>query len=210
MLPSRFMLAPAAAALVLSACASTPFTGPVEVTRFVAPAATDLGRGTIALSFPEEVSNEAARAAFAEAVRAELTRLGYTVVAPGAPAAQTATIRTTRESIAAAPVQQRGPVNVGVGAGTGGFGTGGGVGVGLNLGGGREAPQATTTLEVRIARTGGETLWEGRSQIATGVKSPFSQIDASARTLAAGLFRDFPGGNGETVSIDARKLQGTQ
>lgn len=209
MRPCRFML-PAAAALMLSACASTPYTGPVEVTRFVAPSTADLGRGTIALTFPDDVANQLARTAFAEAVRGELTRIGYTVVAEGAPAAQTAAIRTGRESIAAAPVERRGPVNVGVGGATGGFGSGAGVGVGLNLGGGREAPQAITTLEVRIARNGGETLWEGRSQIATGVKSPYSQVDTSARTLAAGLFRDFPGGNGETVSIDARKLQGTQ
>ncbi len=210
MLPRSLMIAPVAAALVLSACASTPYTGPVEVTRFVAPSAADLGRGTIAVAFTDEGGNDLARTAFADAVRGELTRLGYTVVASGAPAAQTATIRTTREAIAAAPVQQRGPVNVGVGGATGGFGSGAGVGVGLNLGGGREAPQALTTLEVRIVRTGGETLWEGRSQIATGVKSPYSQVGTSARTLAAGLFRDFPGGNGETVSIDARKLQGTQ
>lgn len=98
----------------------------------------------------------------------------------------------------------------GVGGGTGGFGSGVGVGVGLNLGGGRESPQALTTLETRIATSAGETLWEGRAQLATGVKSPYSQVAASARTLAAGLFRDFPGGNGETVTIDVRKLQGTK
>jgi hypothetical protein len=65
-----------------------------------------------------------------------------------------------------------------------------------------------TDLTVRITRTDGPTLWEGRAQIATGVKSPFSQTTTSARTLAAGLFRDFPGGNGETVTINAKKLQG--
>lgn len=210
MLFRRLMLAPAAAALVLPGCASTPYTGPVEVTRFVAPAAADLGQGTIALTFPDQVGNDVARTAFVEAVRAELARVGYTVVAEGAPAAQTAAIRTSREPIAAAPVRRRGPVNVGVGGGTGGFGSGVGLGVGLDLGGGRESPQAVTTLEVRITRSGGEALWEGRSQIATGVKSPYSEVATSARTLAAGLFSDFPGGNGETVSIDARKLQGTR
>lgn len=45
--------------------------------------------------------------------------------------------------------------------------------------------------------------------MATGVKSPYSMLDTSARTLAAALFRDFPGGNGETVTIDVKKLQGT-
>jgi hypothetical protein len=63
-----------AATLSLSACATTPYTGPVEVTRFVAPSAAELGRGTIAVTFPDEVSNLAARAAIAEAVSAELTK----------------------------------------------------------------------------------------------------------------------------------------
>jgi hypothetical protein len=65
-----------------------------------------------------------------------------------------------------------------------------------------------TELSVRITRAEGATLWEGRAQMATGVKSPYSQVDTSARALAAGLFRDFPGGNGETVSIDVKNLQG--
>jgi hypothetical protein len=192
----------------LSACATTPFTGPVEVTRFVAPDPAGLGKGTIALTFPDEVSNEGARGAFAAAVSRELSRIGYTVVAEGAPAAQTAAIRTSRTPITAAPVDRRGPVNVGIGGGTGGFGSGLGMGVGINLGGGRESPSVMTDLSVRIARADGPTLWEGRAQIATGVKSPFSQVTTSARTLAAGLFRDFPGGNGETVTINAKKLQG--
>lgn len=208
LLPRPLAPLAAVAALAVSGCATAPYTGPVEITRFVAPAASELGKGTIALSFPEEMSNLAARAAIGTAVAAELTRLGYSVVPEGQSAAQTATIRTSRTPIDAAPVERRGPVNVGVGGGTGGFGSGVGLGVGFNLGGGREGPAANTALEVRIARTGGEALWEGRAQIATGVKSPFSQVETAARTLAAGLFRDFPGGNGETVSIDAKKLQG--
>ncbi len=204
------LLAPLAAALMLSACATTPYTGPVEVTRFVAADRSGLGSGTIAITFPDEVSNLSARSAFAAAVSAELTRLGYTVVAEGAPASQTAAIRTARNSIAAAPVRDSGPVSVGVGDGAGSFGSGVGLGVGLNLGGGSEGPSANTELSVRIALSGGATLWEGRSQIATGVKSPYSQVETSARTLAAALFRDFPGGNGETVTIDAKKLQGTK
>lgn len=207
MLRPRF-IAPLAAALALSACATTPYTGPVEVTRFVAPDPAGLGQGTIAITFPDEVKNENARSAFATAVAAELTRLGYTVVAEGASAGQVAAIRTARTPITAAPVERRGPVNVGVGGQTGGFGSGLGMGVGINLGGGREGANASTELSVRIGRADGTTLWEGRAQLATGVKSPYSQVDASARTLAAGLFRNFPGGNGDTVTIDVKKLQG--
>lgn len=214
MLPFRLLAPLAATALALSGCATTPYTGPVEVTRFVAPSAGELGSGTIAITFPDEITNLAARAAIAEAVSAQLTKAGYTVVPEGVPADQTAAIRTSRKAIIAAPVQRRGPVNVGVGAGGGSFGGGGfggaGLGVGINLGGGREGPAANTTLELRITRTGAETLWEGRAEMATGVKSPYAQVTTAARTLAAGLFKDFPGGNGETVTIDAKKLQGTK
>lgn len=209
------LLAPlAAVTLALSACATTPYTGPVEVTRFVAPSASELGRGTIAITFAEEIANQTARNAFAEAVRAELTKAGYTVVPEGATADQTAAIRTSRTPIVAAPVQRQGPVSVGVGGSVGGgggsFSSGLGLGVGINLGGGREGPAANTSLELRITQTGGETLWEGRAQMATGIKSPYAVVGTSARTLAAGLFKDFPGGNGETVTIDVKKLQGSK
>jgi hypothetical protein len=204
------LLAPAVAALALSACATSPYTGPVEVTRFVAAdQAAQLGRGTIALEFPDEVSNESARSAFSRAVGAELSRLGYTVVDSPAAASQTAAIRTSRTAIAATE-ERRGPVSVGVGGSTGSFGSGLGMGVGINLGGGSEGPAVMTLLEVRINQAGGTSLWEGRSQISTGVKSPYSNVDVSARTLAAGLFKDFPGGNGETVTISVKKLQGSK
>lgn len=211
MIPNRLhSLALAAAALSLSACATTPYTGPVEVIRFVAPERAGLGQGMIALSFPDEVNNEAARSAFTAAVSAELTRLGYTLAAAPGPGVQTAVIRTTRTPITATEQRGRGPVSVGAGGQTGSYGSGVGLGVGINLGGGSEGPAVSTELSVRINRPDGASLWEGRAQIETGVKSPYSAVDASARTLAAALFQDFPGGNGETVTINVRKLQGPQ
>ncbi len=204
------LVAPVAAALMLSACATTPYTGPVEVTRFVAPAASGLGQGPITIYFPEEVSNASAKAATKAAVERELQALGYTIVAQEGRGIQVAAVRTSRTPIAAAEQRQRGPVDVGIGGATGGFGSGVGLGVGINLGGGREGPAAITELSVRISGDDAKSLWEGRSQIATGVKSPYAQVETSARTLAAALFRDFPGGNGETVTIDAKKLQGTK
>lgn len=210
MLSAR-LLAPAlcAATLVLAGCATTPFTGPLEVTRFVASEPVGLGQGTIAVAFPDDMSNMVARRAFAAAVGAELAKLGYTVVPEGTPAGQTATIRTTRNPIAA--IEDRsGPVSIGIGGQTGSFGSGLGMGVGINLGGGRESASVMSDLAVRIIRDDGTTLWEGRAQIATGVKSPYSPVEASARTLAAGLFKDFPGGNGETVTISVKKLQGNK
>lgn len=200
----------AAAALALSACATTPYTGPVEVTRFIAPAPNALGQGPIHVYFPDEIANANAKAAFRAAVERELQALGYTIVAQEGRGIQVATVRTTRTPIAAAQQRQRGPVSVGVGGQTGSFGTGLGVGVGINLGGGREDATVMTELSVRIAGDDANSLWEGRAQLETGIKSPYSQVDTSASTLAAALFKDFPGGNGETVTISVKKLQGPQ
>jgi hypothetical protein len=208
--PAFRLLAPAAigvAALALSACATRPYTGPVEVTRFVAPNPAGLGQGPIVVYFPDEVSNANAKAAIRTAVESELAKLGYTIVAQEGPGIQVAAVRTARSGIESIE-DRRGPVSVGVGGQTGSFGSGVGLGVGINLGGGREGPAANTELSVRITDASTATLWEGRAQIATGVKSPYSEVNTAARALAAGLFRDFPGGNGETVTIDVKKLQG--
>lgn len=190
----------------LGAC-TTAYTGPVEVTRFVADNPVGLGSGTIALSFPEEMSNANAQGAFAAAVSAELERLGYTLTDAGAPASQTAAIRTQRTAVER--TGSNNPVTVGGGASTGTFGSGVGLGVGINLGGGRSGPEITSQLEVRITSASGETLWEGRAQLPTSIKSPYSEVDTSARTLAAALFQDFPGGNGETVQVSVDEIERT-
>lgn len=210
MLPARLLAPVAFTALALSACATTPYTGPVEVTRFVAENPDGLGKGPIIVYFPDEVSNQNAKSAFKIAVEGELRTLGYTIVPQEGAGIQVAAVRTSRNAIAATVEDRRGPVSVGMGGQTGSFGSGVGLGVGINLGGGRESPAALTELSVRITNADGTALWEGRAQMETGVKSPYSQVDASARALAAALFKDFPGGNGETVTINVKKLQGTK
>ena len=94
-----------------------------------------------------------------------------------------------------------------MGGGTGSFGSGVGVGVGINLGGGDRGPRVVTELSVRISGPDGASLWEGRAQQPISIKSPYADVDASARTLTAALFKDFPGGNGETISIDVDELR---
>jgi len=202
---SRIALVSCAAAS-LAACASS-YTGPVEVTRFVAEQTSALGQGTITLTFPEEMENQSARNAFAAAVADELSELGYTVILDGsAQAAQVATIRTSRDPIASAE-RSRGPVSIGVGGGTGSYGSGVGLGVGINLGGGSKGPRVVTDLAVRISDSTGQSLWEGRAQQPTSINSPYSDVEASARILTAALFRDFPGGNGETITLNVDQLQ---
>ena len=194
----------ALAAAGLAACTSA-YTGPVEVTRFVAQDQTALGQGPIVIYFPDEISNQNAKAAIGTAVQAELRALGYSIVDQEGPGIQVAAIRTSRNPITAA-TRSRGPVSVGVGAGTGSYGSGVGVGLGIDLGGGRSAPNAISELSVRITAPGGQTLWEGRANQAISVDSPYADVDASARALSAALFRDFPGGNGETVTIEVDDL----
>lgn len=193
------------AALALPACTATSYTGPVEVTRFIAPDPEGLGQGPVVIYFPDEIANPAVKAAFAAAVEQELRTLGYTVVAQEGRGIQVAAVRTSRNPIEGSAAGNS-PVSVGVGGSTGSYGSGVGLGVGINLGGGRSGPAAITTLSVRINDDRVATLWEGRAEIATSVKSPYSDVDAAARTLAAALFRDFPGGNGETVTIDVDDL----
>lgn len=197
----------ALAATSLSACTST-YTGPVEVNRFVAENPAQLREGAISVSISDEISNENVREAFLTAVSNELSRLGYDVVADGHSGAQIAEIRTSRENIETSP--RRGPVSVGVGGSTGSYGSGLGLGVGINLGGGERGPTIVTNLSVRISSNSGETLWEGRAELPTSINSPYSEVQLSAKTLAGALFQDFPGGNGETLTIDVKDLEETQ
>jgi hypothetical protein len=206
-MPRFRFLAIAAAALLSAGCTST-YTGPVEVTRFVADQPAALGQGRIVLRFPEALSNQVARDSLRAAVGNELARLGYTIVGDGAVADQIARIDSRRTPLGGEG-RRGGPVNVGVGGGTGGFGSGLGVGIGFNLGGSDSGPRVLSELSVAIApadRAAGGNLWEGRAAIPTSIDSPYAPVDVTARTLAAALFRDFPGGNGETVTIAVEEL----
>ena len=200
----RFIFA-AIASASLAACAGS-YTGPVEVTRFIAENPAGLGQGPIVVYFPEEMSNRGAKAAFSAAVSEELRQQGYTIVAQEGPGIQVATVRTSRGPIQGAGRSGRSPVSVGVGGNTGTYGSGVGLGVGINLGGGQSGPAVVTDLSVRITDAQTQTLWEGRAELPTSVNSPYSQTEASARALSKALFRDFPGGNGETVTVRVTDL----
>lgn len=202
------ILAAATLALGLSACAGGAYTGPIEVTRFVAAQPAGLGQGTIAVRFAQEIKNEAARDAFRTAVSDQLSLLGYTVIGNEETAGQIALINTSRNPVATA--QQSGPVSVGVGGGAGTFGSGVGVGVGLNLGGGSAMPRVVSELSVAISpntpNAAGQNLWEARAQFPTSVNSPYAPVEITAQTLASAVFKDFPGGNGETAALKASDL----
>lgn len=193
------LLAGALAVLALSGCA-TP-QGPIEVTRFVEPSATArLGEGTVFVeTAPGEDADSLALAPYKSAVAAELRRLGYSE-SVRASARQIAQVRVERYEIGREG--RRGPVSVGVGGSTGTYGSGVGIGLGINLGGGAKA-QIETELAVTIRDSASQrSLWEGRARFRTAENSPLAQSNASAQTLAAALFRDFPGRNGETIEVE--------
>jgi len=183
----------------LAGCA-TP-VGPVEVTRFIAPDAASLGRGTIAIAAApgmDETSLE--YRSYAVAVSRELARVGYSEAAPGAAAAQTAEIGLARNRYQ--PGRTGSPVSVGLGGATGSYGTGVGLGIGINLSG-PPPEQVDTELSVRIRDSAtGKALWEGRASFTVSAKSPLAETQLAAAKMAAALFRDFPGRSGETIRVE--------
>lgn len=190
----------AALTFALSACATAP-AGPVEVTRFLEPTATErLGRGTIFIESAAGTDSDSLElAAYKAAVARELARLGYRE-ASRAEALQVAQVRIERSAFVTG--DRRGPVSVGVGGSTGSYGSGVGLGIGINLGGGGSGEQVETRLGVMIRdKASGQTLWEGRASHAASTRSPLADTPASAAAVAGALFREFPGNNGETIEV---------
>lgn len=185
-------------AATLSACV-TPI-GPVEVTRFhQAEALAALGHGTITVEAASGSDrNSLELGSYQSAVARELIRLGYDEVAQGN-GTQIAQVRLER--FAFQPDRNGSPVSVGVGGGTGSYGSGVGLGIGLNLSG-PPPEQITTQLGVTIKdRASGDTIWEGRANFTVRADSPLAQTQLGAAKIAEALFREFPGNNGETVSV---------
>ena len=195
---NKLALASLAAALALSGCTQT-VVSPVSVTRFVGQAPAQLGSGTIAVRPAPGTPGDTLEFSFwEEAVAAELTGLGYRVVARD-PAAQVAEVRFER--FADAAERRRGPVSVGVGGSTGSYGSGVGVGVGLDLSG-RPAEVTANRLGVIIRDNAtGQALWEGRAEFSASANSQYASAQAAARKMAGALFAGFPGQSGETIEV---------
>ena len=195
---SPYLALPALAALALAGCMAP--IGPVEVTRFHQPTAVQmLGRGSIAIeAAPGMDPGSLELSSYRAAVSRELVRLGYEVSTDGR-GAQVALVRVERDTYR--PDRQGGPVSVGVGGATGGYGSGVGLGIGFDLSG-PPKPQVDTRLGVMIQdRASGQTLWEGRASFAVRSDAPLAQSQLGAAKMAAALFKEFPGNDGETVEV---------
>lgn len=188
-------------AAALSACTTAP--GPVEVTRFHDTARlAQIGQGTIFIeTAPGEGASGLELAPYKAAIARELAALGYTE-GSRMDADHIAQIQLHR--YVAREGADRGPVSVGVGGSTGSYGSGVGLGIGINLGGG---PKEMVGTELAVAikdKATGNNLWEGRAQFSVSEKSELAQTEANAQTVASALFREFPGGNGETVKVGVK------
>lgn len=198
------LVAACLATLSLSGCVVP--TGPVEVTRFnrVDSGAT-YGSGTFDIELADAnggSDNSGAVDAlslspYSSAVRRELSQIGYSELAGG----NADYIASIRVRFTERVTSGRSPVSVGVGGGTGGYGSGVGLGVGINLGGGSKE-RVVTSLAVRIRKKSDNiVVWEGTAQQEAGKGTPAAQPGIAAAKLATALFSDFPGKNGETITV---------
>ena len=191
------------APFAVAGCATTPYTGPVEVTRFHdEEAVQQIGQGTIfveSAAGQEEQSLELAP--YKSAIARELLQLGYQEASRDK-ADYVAQVRVGRYSSSTGE-GGRGPVSVGVGGSTGSYGSGVGVGLGFNLGGGKSRERIGTDLSVMIReKDGGTTLWEGRANLEVSPGSHLESANANATAISEALFSGFPGNNGETIELE--------
>lgn len=192
----------ALAAVALTGCATTSNLPPTEVLRYHLGA--DVSRGTIAIAPPADASPATIEyQTYADAVRAQLFRLGYTDPTPGAPAQFTAYVTFDTQTQEGPP--RRSPFSIGLGGGSFSGNRGGGVGLGGGVsfpvgGGGRGRQVLLTELSVAI-RAGQTPIWEGHAHTAADLRSPTSATPAQAAKLANALFVGFPGESGRTITV---------
>lgn len=186
-------------AIALAVPATAALATPVKVTRFhlgtpISPAAISVQGGTG--SDPQSLEQQQ----FANAVAAELNRLGFTPEAADAPAPLLVTVTFSRQEenqTAARP-----PVSIGLGGGSFGGGLGGGASVGFGVGKRPTRTIYTTTLFVQLRQRGdGAAVWEGRAVMTGNAKAKDAQPGVMGQKMAQALFRGFPGESGRTITV---------
>lgn len=185
-------------ALVAGCTATAPHT-PIDVTRY--HLSEPFERTTVTVMPMTGSMNDATPEfrAYADAVQAELSRLGYVPATSDRPAGYIASVSFTRASRGV--VQERPPVSIGLGGGSFGGGVGLGGGVSFGLGKRKNNEILVSQLWVQLRRRAGENvIWEGRAET-TGVGLRDNQPAATAQRLAAALFKDFPGESGITITV---------
>lgn len=191
-------------AMALAGCTTTARPGPIDVTRY------HLGQPMERTSISFEPMSGAVQVnpeyqTYADAVQAELERLGYVRATTGTESGYIAGISFTRTSKGF--VKERPPVTIGIGGGSfsgGGRRGGTGVGLGGDVGfgiGGKTREVFGSELWVQLRRRANNSvIWEGRAQT-QGVGVENAQPGETAQRLARALFKDFPGESGVTITV---------
>jgi hypothetical protein len=201
--PIRLAVA-AAAATLLAGCATTYRTAPVDVTRY--HLGQPMERTTIAIEplTGADIVMGPEFQVYADAVAAELARLGYVQSTSSMPSAYIGVVSFRRGP--RGTIREQSPVSIGLGGGgfSGGRRGGGvGLGGGLNFGlGGKTRNVVGTELWVQLRRrSDNSTIWEGRAitESVSGTKG--SDPRDQAVRLSRALFRDFPGESGVTTTV---------
>ncbi len=198
LMPKPAMLAALAAATLAGGCTATTAQAPVDVTRF------HLGQPMERTSIKIEPMAQSSEISpefqlYADAVAAELERLGYARSLGTTPSGYIAAVSFSR--VARGTVKERPPVSIGLGGGS--YGSGVGLGGGVSFGiGGKTHQLYTSELWVQLRRrSDNTTVWEGRAVTqATSGTAGASPADAAPR-LARALFKDFPGESGITITV---------
>lgn len=188
----------AAACLALAACATGERTRPTDVTRY--HVSEPFPPGAVAVEpAPDGTRSSLEYQLYADAVSAELGRLGFTPVGSAQGAQYVATVSFDRRVQGTV----RTPPKFSIGLGGGSFGRGGGLGGGVSTGfGGKTLDVLGAQLAVQLRRrSDNAVVWEGRAQREELSGRADSQPNASALRLASALFKGFPGESGITISV---------
>lgn len=193
-------IAVAGAALLAGGCTTTR-TAPVEVTRYHLGSLTErTGIAIEPMTGAAQISPEFQL--YADAVAAELQRLGF---APGATGSgYVAAVSFTRTQLGS--YREQPPVSIGLGGGGisggrrgGGVGLGGGLSFGI---GGKTRQVIGSELAVQLRRrSDNTTVWEGRAVTESVSGKPGNDPREAAARLAQALFKDFPGESGVTTTV---------
>jgi hypothetical protein len=192
------ILALLAGATLIGGCTASARRGPIDVTRFhLGQPITE--RTTVAIEPNANGAVSPEDLLYADAVRAELERLGYVRGGVDMPSGYIAAVGFTRTSRGA--YREPPPVSIGLGGGSYGGGRRGGVGLGggLSFGiGGKTRALYVSELSVQLRRrSDNTTIWEGRAV----TQSAGDQPAETAARLANALFRGFPGESGVTITV---------
>ncbi|HEY0623662.1 DUF4136 domain-containing protein [Sphingomonas sp.] len=195
---TRVLIAITAMAALTGGCSTTGGgrPGPVDVTRY--HLSQPIPAGTVAIQPKDSVAGPEFQL-YADAVGAELGRMGYTPAAAGARADYIATVDFTRTD--RGQVRTRPPLTIGIGGGSfgGNVGVGGGASVGV---GSKTRTVYGLELAVQLRRHGDNTVvWEGKAITEALSGAPGAQPADGAARLAAALFKGFPGQSGITITV---------